>query len=565
MLKISQYPLNADGTPMDLEVGVLTNASGNNGARLATPPIGPDNAPIDAKALVLVDSTGNLITDSNIIPVATRAELSTTINPVNNTTRFLTESGREGTFVFSSANLSAQVAADPQQGIYVAPALDTTGASGAWVRKYQGKIKAEWAGLVGDNATDNATALQNLINLRASEQAAGIEFGPGTFRYTVAPTIAGLTMGITISGTGSTTTLKPIGCSAFKFPGNGYYRSKLTNMVITGNSTAGLPCFDTSPTTATNIHSAMEYSALTISGFTYGWKLKNAQLCYFHDLDVDVPSGGAVFQIIPDSGSGQQCNANRAHRVRMTGAGQVAEQTLPTATERATDWVFRECDIQLTGTVRPFHIIDSGWSIERCEFENSAADYLIHLEATGASLAPLNTKITGNLFVGGTTPILSSKAVGAAQVPGYVTISDNKRGSGVLIDGQAGNFFTITNNEGTINDTGLRFVVRSGGKHDSGVIRCINRTGASDAVGGFFGAISSTAVMGSNLAGNTAFTGSATKVVAFARAEPDTSYFVATSHNVNETVWVTNKTTSGFTLNSSNATSTASVDWIIAR
>jgi hypothetical protein len=61
MLKVIQYPRNADGTPMDLEVGVLTDDTGNNGTRLSTPPIGPDGAPIDAKALILVDKDGNLL------------------------------------------------------------------------------------------------------------------------------------------------------------------------------------------------------------------------------------------------------------------------------------------------------------------------------------------------------------------------------------------------------------------------------------------------------------------------------------------------------------------------
>src|SRR4051812_48617623 len=61
MIKLSQYPRNADGTPMDVEVGVLTDASGNNGARLTNVPVGPDDAPIDARALLIVDKDGNLI------------------------------------------------------------------------------------------------------------------------------------------------------------------------------------------------------------------------------------------------------------------------------------------------------------------------------------------------------------------------------------------------------------------------------------------------------------------------------------------------------------------------
>lgn len=67
MLKVSQYPRNADGTPMDLEVGVLTDATGNGGARLVTSPTGPDNSPIDSKALVLVDQSGNPVSLDGVL------------------------------------------------------------------------------------------------------------------------------------------------------------------------------------------------------------------------------------------------------------------------------------------------------------------------------------------------------------------------------------------------------------------------------------------------------------------------------------------------------------------
>ena len=61
-MKISQYPQNADGTPMKVKVGLLTDKTGNGGARLASVPTGPDNAPIDAEALILIDNNGNPIT-----------------------------------------------------------------------------------------------------------------------------------------------------------------------------------------------------------------------------------------------------------------------------------------------------------------------------------------------------------------------------------------------------------------------------------------------------------------------------------------------------------------------
>lgn len=61
--------------------------------------------------------------------------------------------GREGNFRWDSSDLSTEVTADTQQGIYVAPASDPTGASGAWVRVYSGAVNVEWFG-----ATDSGDA-----------------------------------------------------------------------------------------------------------------------------------------------------------------------------------------------------------------------------------------------------------------------------------------------------------------------------------------------------------------------------------------------------------------------
>jgi len=69
----------------------------------------------------------------------------------------LTEPGREGMFAFSTADLSAKVAADLHQGIYVAPASAPTGASGAWVRQFIGAADPMWFGLVRTTGSYNAT------------------------------------------------------------------------------------------------------------------------------------------------------------------------------------------------------------------------------------------------------------------------------------------------------------------------------------------------------------------------------------------------------------------------
>lgn len=77
--------------------------------------------------------------------------------------------------------------------------------------------------------------------------------------------------------------------------------------------------------------------------------------------------------------------------------------------------------------------------------------------------------------------------------------------------------------------------------------------------------LSGTHTRAKNLNGQATFTSAATKAVSLPKTESDASYKIGLGWNVNETIWVTNKTTTGFTLNSSNATSTAVVDWLLHR
>jgi hypothetical protein len=126
------------------------------------------------------------------MPVKTRTELAAIATLVAGDSRYLTESGREGDFVFDSSNLSAKVTADTNQGIYVAPASATTGASGAWVRKFTGYVDPRWFGIVTANtaAANSAawTAMMNTLRLRATvgiyTALTGIQFqdeGPYSF------------------------------------------------------------------------------------------------------------------------------------------------------------------------------------------------------------------------------------------------------------------------------------------------------------------------------------------------------------------------------------------------
>jgi hypothetical protein len=112
--------------------------------------------------------------------VATRTALAAVTGQAAGATRYLTEFGREGALVWSSANfvtlLGASLATiDPRQGVYVAPASDPTGASGAWVRQFSGRFNVRWFGAPGGDIVNDGPGILAAYNLDyATRQAARI-------------------------------------------------------------------------------------------------------------------------------------------------------------------------------------------------------------------------------------------------------------------------------------------------------------------------------------------------------------------------------------------------------
>lgn len=102
----------------------------------------------------------------------------------------LVETGHEGVFLFDPSDLSARVAADPAQGIYVPPASDPTGVSGAWVRKFPGFISVRWFGAKGDSGpdavsgSDDTAAIQAAIDFIDSLGGGTLYFPEGWYRIT---------------------------------------------------------------------------------------------------------------------------------------------------------------------------------------------------------------------------------------------------------------------------------------------------------------------------------------------------------------------------------------------
>jgi hypothetical protein len=185
--------------------------------------IDPYRPGITTLGITLTSATGQSVNS-----VGALAALS---SPVNDQVAFLTAAGREGMFVFSTANLSTQVTNDPGQGIYVAPSSATSGASGAWVRRYSGPLNVKWFGAVGDlvmaanglsvtsNGTDDKTAIQRAINYASYVGGAQIWFPLGNYRCASSLSLSGLHNIALVGGAGS---------------GNGYSLNPPAQLVYTG-------------------------------------------------------------------------------------------------------------------------------------------------------------------------------------------------------------------------------------------------------------------------------------------------------------------------------------------
>lgn len=138
--------------------------------------------------------TGTLTVDATGVAgpsaeIASRSLLAAIAGPTVGMYRFLAESGREGGFVFNNANLSANVTSDPGQAIYVPPAAATSGASGAWVRRYPGEINVKWFGAKGDGSTDDTTAIQRGLNYINTIGGGTLYFPEGSYKVTAYLTI----------------------------------------------------------------------------------------------------------------------------------------------------------------------------------------------------------------------------------------------------------------------------------------------------------------------------------------------------------------------------------------
>lgn len=96
--------------------------------------------------------------------LAVAASVSALAESTTTGAALLTESGREGMFLWDSSNLSNLVSADPSQDNCIAPVSDPSGASGAWVRTH-------------DTYRRPNGVRQNVYHFISREKCTPLEFG----------------------------------------------------------------------------------------------------------------------------------------------------------------------------------------------------------------------------------------------------------------------------------------------------------------------------------------------------------------------------------------------------
>jgi hypothetical protein len=212
----------------------------------------------------------------------------------------LSERGREGLFVFDPSNLGTRVAADPRQGVYVAPAADASGASGAWVRRFVGPVAPEWFGALGDGTSDDAAAVQAAIDYLVSVGGGSLMFAPR--QYFLSSAIHWDSAPIELRGGGSG--VQPTGGTTLRFPAG------LAGAVNIRNGPLGLGAGSSVRALRLKGAGAAAVSdAAAVDGVGSGLLLQ-ANGCRVQDLVVQGFEGNGVYLLTPADRTDVAINAN---------------------------------------------------------------------------------------------------------------------------------------------------------------------------------------------------------------------------------------------------------------
>lgn len=93
-------------------------------------------------------------------------------------TALVPEEGRGGMFNWQDGDHSSAVNGDPALAIWIAPASDATGASGAWKRVHD-ILRPEWFGAKGDGVTNDSDAFGAMCAYIKAQNGGAVELRPG--------------------------------------------------------------------------------------------------------------------------------------------------------------------------------------------------------------------------------------------------------------------------------------------------------------------------------------------------------------------------------------------------
>jgi Pectate lyase superfamily protein len=223
-------------------------------------------------------------------------------------------------------------------------------------------------------------------------------------------------------------------------------------------------------------------------------------------------------------------------------------------------------DNLVAGTTGP-----SGLRVIGCRFESGTT--VFDWCATSTTQPPVAPYLAGNFFVSNAgTYIVNPNSIYYTSLDMCLTPSINPSFKADL---------TIESTSGSTHPLTVETIGGNRGiavaKSDGTVVVNLLWTGSDNGgevkgsttdtlhLGGVKGISNHGTVKAQNLRGTKTFQSSAAAAVTFATAEADASYYLTLSGSAGETFWVSSKATTGFTLNSSNATSTAVVDWHLIR
>jgi hypothetical protein len=183
------------------------------------------------------------------------------------TAAYLKENGRVGQFIWKTGDYSAQIAADPLEGIFIkADAVAAT--AGAWVRQagyFLGGIDVRWFGAIPEsNPQATTTAIQRALNLAAFLGVGRVVIPGGEWRLSKTQTETFLTTAMPDGFRDQYALLVP---SGILLEGEGF-KTVLKRYVA--EALVVVLCANTTGTKVTNLRVDGNQTLFPISGDTYG-------------------------------------------------------------------------------------------------------------------------------------------------------------------------------------------------------------------------------------------------------------------------------------------------------